>query len=201
MRVLLLVLALFGPIEQLDRDVAGAVQHARRPALEGPMRFASQIGQPMVVIGGLVVVAVLEGTLGAGTARVALVALAGANLTTEALKRLTFRARPDGSHKRSNASFPSGHATSAAALAWVLGRRWRKAAPFLGLFALWVCYSRMYLNRHWLSDVVVGVAIGILWGWLAWRWLAPQAKRERPGEQPPLAAAGPQPAPPDRVAG
>lgn len=186
MKTLLLALALLGPVQQLDDDVAAAVQRARRPALETPMELATRVGQPVVVVGGLVVVAVLDGTLGAGAVRVALVALAGTNLTVEILKRVTFRMRPDGTRKRNNASFPSSHAANACALAWVLGRRWKRAAPLLWLFALAVCYSRMYLNRHWLSDVTAGAAIGMLWAWLAWRWLPPRARLERPLASAPL---------------
>lgn len=66
-------------------------------------------------------------------------------------------------------SFPSGHATSAAALylmlAWMasraLPRRWRPAAWALGLAAILVtAISRVYLGAHWPSDVVAGMALG-----------------------------------------
>jgi membrane-associated phospholipid phosphatase len=183
-RTLVLVLALLGPVQQLDDDVRGAVQAARHAhrGWEAPMAFASSVGRPVVVAGGLLVVAIAEGTLVAGTARVALVAMAGANLIVESLKRLTFRARPDGEHRRSNAAFPSGHASTAAALAWALGRRWKRLAPLLWLFALWVAFSRMWLDRHWLTDVVVGMAIGMACGWAAWRWLPARARGERPGD-------------------
>lgn len=185
MKRLLLVLSLLTPIEQLDRDVAIAVQESRRPALESPMRSVTTIFKPVYVVGAIVVLAVVEGTTGAGTARAALIAMAGTNLIVEGLKRITFRTRPDGERKRSNASFPSGHSATAFALAWVLAKRFRRVGPaFLALAAV-IAFSRMYLNRHYLSDVTVGAAIGLLCAWATLRWLPLKVGRTRPAEASP----------------
>jgi undecaprenyl-diphosphatase len=172
-KTLLLALALLNPLERLDWAVAREVQAARRPALEGVMHEASAIGRPVVVAGGLVVVLAVDLLSGGGwsTVRLAVVALAGTNLAVEALKRVVGRPRPDGEQKRSNSSFPSSHAANAFALAWVLGARWRRLAPLFFGLALVVALSRLYLNRHFLSDVVGGVAAGLLFAWLAARWL------------------------------
>lgn len=166
-----LVLSLFTPIEALDRRVQQAVQDARRPAFEAPMRLMTDIGKGEVVLGGLLVIALFSGPAGPGTARAALGTLAPVNAVVEALKWTVNRPRPDGERRRANSSFPSSHAANAAALALVLGRRWRRLAPALWPLALAVGGSRIYLNRHFLSDVVSGVAIGVGLGWLAYRWL------------------------------
>ena len=187
MKVLMLVLSLLTPIQHLDHEVARMVQEHRRPALEGPFHTLNRVATPVNVIGGMVVIAIIEGTAGAGTVRVALVAMAGANLLVEGLKRLTYRARPDGEHKRSNASFPSGHAATAFALAWVLSKRWPRLVALFVPLALAIAFSRMYLNRHYLSDVAVGSLIGLGCGWAATRWIPPWAKRERPEDAPPIA--------------
>ena len=90
---------------------------------------------------------------------------------------MTFRARPDGEHKRSNAAFPSSHAANAFAVATVIARRWRRATlPAFALAAL-VGWSRLYLNRHWLSDVVGGAALGIALTLLALAWWSARAER------------------------
>jgi undecaprenyl-diphosphatase len=57
-------------------------------------------------------------------------------------------------------SFPSGHAAAATVYALVARRSERLPfAPVAGLAVL-VAFSRMYLGTHFLSDTVVGVAIG-----------------------------------------
>lgn len=66
----------------------------------------------------------------------------------------------------SSYSFPSGHTTSAFALATVLVLSFKKqwlAIPCF-LFAMLVGYSRIYLAQHFLFDVMVGAAIGTLSG-------------------------------------
>jgi undecaprenyl-diphosphatase len=181
----LLVAAFLGPVGDLDRAVRDAVQAGRRPALEGPMRTLTAIGRPVIVLGGLAAIAVLDRSAGPRTARDALLALAPTNALVEGLKRLTFRPRPDGEHRRSNAAFPSSHAANAFALAAVLARRWRRAGWGLFPFAAAVAASRMYLDRHWLSDVVVGTAIGLASAWLVARLLRARAARSTGGLFPP----------------
>ena len=70
-------------------------------------------------------------------------------------------------------SFPSGHATAAFATAAAttseVGRLWPERKLLVGgvLYggATLVALSRMYNNKHWASDVVVGSAIGSFSGW------------------------------------
>ncbi len=139
------------------------------------MQTATEIGRRDLLAGALLGIALFTGAPGPTTARVALVALGSANLVVEGLKRLVHRTRPDGDRNPNNASFPSGHAASAAALAWVLARRWRRGAIAFWALAGLVCFSRIYLNRHYLSDVVTGVAIGLLFTWLTFRlWPRPR---------------------------
>jgi membrane-associated phospholipid phosphatase len=171
-RVLLLVLALLGPVERLDWAVARWLQGARCAAWEDPMRTASSAARPALVVTlGAVLVVDVATRAGWSTLGPAVAALAATNLVVEVLKRAVNRQRPDGEHKRSNASFPSSHAANAFALAWVLSARWRRAAPGFLALAVLVGFSRMYLNRHFLSDVMVGAAIGSAAAWAAWRWL------------------------------
>ena len=63
-------------------------------------------------------------------------------------------------------SFPSGHSAAIFATASVLERHlgYRNAWPTL-LIATYVAMSRLHDNRHFLSDVVFGSAVGISTGW------------------------------------
>jgi len=83
-------------------------------------------------------------------------------MMVEPLKTATGRERPDGSNHR---SFPSGHAAVTFATATVLERHlgWRKSV--LGYtVASYVAASRLHDNRHYLSDVVFGAAVGSIAG-------------------------------------
>jgi undecaprenyl-diphosphatase len=176
--VLLLAATLVDPVVDLDHAVQEAVQRSRQPGLERSMRMFTDVGRPAVVLGGLAAIAWLDRAQGLRVAADALLALAPTNLLVEGLKRATHRARPDGERKRSNASFPSSHAANAFALAAVLGRRWRSAAPGLLVLASAVAISRVYLNRHFVSDILVGAAIGLLCAWAVARWRSGRAARK-----------------------
>jgi len=71
------------------------------------------------------------------------------------------RTRPDGSER----SFPSGHASVSFASATVLQRHfgWKVGIPAYAV-ASYVAASRIQTNRHYLSDVAFGAALGIVAG-------------------------------------
>lgn len=81
---------------------------------------------------------------------------------TQAIKYTARRDRPTGEC----CAFPSGHASSSFAAASVLERPlgYRGAWPTL-VIASYVAASRLHDNRHFLSDVVFGSALGIATGW------------------------------------
>jgi hypothetical protein len=83
-------------------------------------------------------------------------------MIVEPIKWSTQRLRPDGSN---SLSFPSGHAAITFATATVIERHlgWRKAILGYGI-ASYVAVSRLHDNRHWLSDVVFGAAVGTIAG-------------------------------------
>jgi PAP2 superfamily len=80
----------------------------------------------------------------------------------EPLKLATHRERPDQSNHQ---SFPSGHAAVTFAGATVLERHlgWKKSA-LAYVIAGYVASSRLHDNRHYLSDVVFGSAVGTIAG-------------------------------------
>jgi undecaprenyl-diphosphatase len=65
-------------------------------------------------------------------------------------------------------SFPSGHAQNAFAITTVIALAFPPVAvPVLAL-ATSVAASRVVLGLHWLSDVLVGAAVGLLIGASVW---------------------------------
>lgn len=89
-------------------------------------------------------------------------ALAVSQALTQVIKISVQRNRPTGEC----CAFPSGHASAAFATASVLERHLgrRGAWPTFAI-AGYVAMSRMADNRHYLSDVLFGSALGIASGW------------------------------------
>lgn len=137
--------------------------------------FVQPIGTPAVVLPPLVLgyaAGALFDRPGLSRASVRIAGAIGlAGVTTEALKLTVGRSRPfqvlngDPDEMRmfsGGSSFPSGHATIAFAAATALDRetdsRWVPwlAYPIAGL----VGWSRIHDEKHWLSDVAAGAAVG-----------------------------------------
>lgn len=87
------------------------------------------------------------------------------------LKNLVQRARPlNALLIENNSAFPSGHATIAVvffgALTYLIlnknkSRNLKLASIIISIFmVLFICFTRLYLNVHWFSDVFGGIAIG-----------------------------------------
>lgn len=64
-------------------------------------------------------------------------------------------------------SFPSSHATIAFAAALILSVKHRKLRIFYYFLAFLISFSRIYLGKHFPSDVVAGAFLGILIGFLS----------------------------------
>ncbi len=70
------------------------------------------------------------------------------------------------------ASFPSGHAIDAFAVAMALGALWPRARPFLWTYAVVIAMSRVVLTAHFPSDVIAGGVIGVIGALLVRDWFA-----------------------------
>lgn len=73
---------------------------------------------------------------------------------------------------RDKFSFPSGHSTTAFAVALSLGSFYPEVMPVLLLLAANVAVSRVVVGMHFLSDVIVGSGSGALLGYVAFRLVA-----------------------------
>lgn len=84
------------------------------------------------------------------------------SLTVSSIKYITNRKRPTGESDRLNSSFPSGHSALAFFTAEILSNRHPKFKIFLYIWAVGVAISRVYLQRHYPSDVIAGALLGFL---------------------------------------
>jgi undecaprenyl-diphosphatase len=130
------------------------------------MRWITHLGGARVTLGiGLALAAFGATRLGLAV----LVANAGSHVLVQVLKRAVARARPCDAMGRPLAlvalpdphSFPSGHASAATAVAVTIVLAHPLSAPILLPLAGVVAHSRVALRVHHVSDVVVGVALGL----------------------------------------
>jgi undecaprenyl-diphosphatase len=63
-------------------------------------------------------------------------------------------------------SFPSGHATTAGAVAMIVLLFAPRFGLFGILFALWIAVSRLFVGAHYPSDVVAGLMVGAVFTWI-----------------------------------
>lgn len=159
----------------------------RSPALDSFMIAFTRLGNGglLFIIAGIGLLC-FPRTRRAGAAALTALLL-GALCTNMVLKNLVARPRPwldvaglipligEGDPN----SFPSGHTTAAFAFAGALLHTlpvgWGKALA-LGA-AILMGLSRLYVGVHYPTDVLAGVLVGLLAGWLAallWKRLAPE---------------------------
>lgn len=70
------------------------------------------------------------------------------------------------------ASFPSGHANTAFALAFAVSALWPQARFVMLAYALVICATRLVLLAHHPSDVVGGAMVGLIGAMLVRYWFA-----------------------------
>lgn len=156
-------------------------RHVAHDAREHPTAAAGDVADAFRQAGNIkVYAAVTLGTLGAGLlAHDQGISRTGAQLaasgavaaaSVELLKEATGRSRPDagdGAYEfrpfHGGESFPSGHSAAAFALATTIGDASHSIWVQAGLYAVatGTAWSRVYDERHWPSDVVLGAALGV----------------------------------------
>lgn len=79
--------------------------------------------------------------------------------------------------------FASSHAANTFAISFLIWRVFKDTSRWAALLFLWalvMSYTRIYLGVHYPGDIIVGVFVGILSGWIGFKffqWL--KVKREK----------------------
>jgi undecaprenyl-diphosphatase len=193
-----------GETRSLDEAMLMALRDPADPALPWGPGWLREMGRDFTALGGLGVLVVLTAAalgylvmLGKRHAALAvLVAVAGGQLVSLALKAGFDRARPDLVPHGSlvyTASFPSGHAVMAAVTYLTLGALLARVHASVAVkvyllsvavvLTLLVGVSRVYLGVHWPTDVAAGWVVGAAWALmsaLVMQWLQRRGEVEPP---------------------
>ncbi len=194
-------------VDAVERALAERVRGALGTDVRGLMKAVSVVAGFKVMVCCVPLLAALHWRAGGPRLACFVLGVMGAELPLEGLSKLvSHRIRPDLTRLRSFDSFPSGHALAAAVLAGILlaiwlprcRRRWQRAlavAPAVAWPVL-VSAARVYLGRHYPTDVLGGVLLGAAWAlFCRAHWLAPADKAQpattgKGGESVPRAARG-----------
>ena len=169
----LLLLALTAIL--IDPHVTRWAALVKHPWVDAIIALLNPIGSGVVL---LVTCLIIAGVAHAGrwarlrhAALLGALAFASAGLAEFSLKRLFGRYRPDAdmpvlallgpSFVPDVDSFPSGHATSVFAVATVFATFYPRLAWLLYPPAAAIAIGRVYLERHYVSDIVGGAFIGV----------------------------------------
>jgi membrane-associated phospholipid phosphatase len=156
----------------VDRAVYEAVADTPTPELDSPVRRLSRAANySRLWLGIAAVIAVLGGRRGRRAALEGVLAIGVTSATVNlGMKPLAQRRRPDrggtGTFEArqvpmpESGSFPSGHAASAFAFAYAVGRHLPGLAVPIRLLAGAVAYSRVHTGVHYPGDVVIGSIVG-----------------------------------------
>jgi membrane-associated phospholipid phosphatase len=172
-------------LERLDRRVLRAMRtRCHAPAAEAGMKalgMTAEWGAIWVAIGLAAAAADRPNRRRWARAAAAAPASVGINyLVKLAVRRRRPRLRrlPPLARAPSELSFPSAHATSSLAAATAMSRVSPSARPPLFALAGAICLTRPYLGMHYPSDVLGGVALGLLIGRL-WPGVSPPDAEDR----------------------
>jgi membrane-associated phospholipid phosphatase len=165
-----------GFVQRADASILqGFGDLASKPRVNSVATFVARLCDPKPYIYFCVIpVAIAVARRRTWVALAIIAILLGANVTTQLLKPLLAAPRPDQlvAHAPSAASWPSGHATAAMALALCMviavPARFRPVAAAIGAaFAVVVSYSFLTLMWHFPSDVLGGFLVAATWTLLA----------------------------------
>ncbi len=94
--------------------------------------------------------------------KLAIVSFFSSSFLTWGIKGIVNRKRPNKEFtNRFNSSFPSGHISNYYSVAHLFAKEYPKYSIYLYSFGLLLGFSRIYLKKHYFTDVIGGIIIGI----------------------------------------
>jgi undecaprenyl-diphosphatase len=159
----------------VDHSVAAWAVQCKAPLLDLLVAVINPIGSGVTLLITCVALAVMSRAFDRprlhDASVLAALAFMSAGLVEFTLKVLVGRPRPDMGLAAAGImgpswapgidSFPSGHATSVFAVATVFAAYYPRLRWPLYSLAAAIAIGRVYLERHYLSDIVAGAALGI----------------------------------------
>ena len=158
-------------LEELDQQIFDAIYDEKNSGSirHTLMKNITHFGNSYAVIGLSLLTVTYGKEKNRQTGRLMSSAFLGSSLIVYTTKRLINRRRPLDIHDTDTPALPSGHTANAFAMATILGNRHPKLRIPLYIGAGMVGFSRIYLGRHYASDVLMGATVGTGVGLLVWQ--------------------------------
>ena len=173
---LALFVLVLGAALLFDGLVAASIPHFKSPILNALVGTINPIGSGVTLLVVCVALAVMSRRIRRprlhDAACISELAFASAGLIEFSLKHLVGRPRPDAALASAGVlgpsfapdidSFPSGHATSVFAVATIFAAYYPRLRWPLYALAAAIALGRVYLARHYVSDIIAGAALGTI---------------------------------------
>ena len=155
---------------RLDRDIFDAIydEPPQSEPLGTTMEIGTYLGDGRTMLGVSLLLMAYGGDEHRDTGRLLTSTFISTGVIVWGMKEIIGRKRPL-DDVVGNPAFPSGHTAYAFAGATLLGNRYPKLRIPLYIGAGLVGLTRIYLGRHYLSDVIAGAAVGTITGALVSR--------------------------------
>ena len=155
---------------RLDQDIFDAIYDAppKSEPLSTIMEVGTYFGDGRTMLGVSLLLMAYGGDENRETGRLMTSTFISTGVIVWGMKEIIGRKRPL-DDKVGNPAFPSGHTAYAFAGATLLGARYPKLRIPLYISAGLVGITRIYLGRHYASDVIAGAAVGTITGALVSR--------------------------------
>ena len=150
---------------RLDRDIFNAIydEPPQGEPLGTIMEVGTYLGDGRTMLGASLLLMAYGSDEHRDTGRLLTSTFISTGVIVWGMKEIIGRKRPL-DDVVGNPAFPSGHTAYAFAGATLLGNRYPKLRIPLYIGAGLVGVTRIYLGRHYLSDVIAGAAVGTITG-------------------------------------